>query len=342
MGEWEYEMTIAEKLEKAHEQGINGLYGSEDAYTLFERSFLVFIVLDGNDVIGAARVISEGVETALFVDLKAKGDLKDVTETEIKTGLIKAAEKHLSGRRVMVYGRREDLDLYEKLGYGRCKNAWTYFRKGFDEKDFLPSGFRYENEFFSQAQHGDTDKAVVSAKDRMCRELILGRVTYKNDISGTTYEAVNDILTRAFWGHPHDVEKTKAAFSNSRFTAAAFDGERLIGVARAVADTGNKDDKRIDGKYATILNVAVDPEYQGLSVGKNLVLRLSEIIPAETIVLNTHPGAVGFYNRIREYRRNLYVFEKHIHEGEKREMPPEMRIGMFTPKGFRFPSEYVQ
>ncbi len=108
-----------------------------------------------------------------------------------------------------------------------------------------------------------------------------------------------------------------------------------------MADTGKEDERSTEGKYATILNVAVDPGYQGLSIGKNLVLNLSGLIPAKTIVLNTHPGAVGFYNKIREYRRNLYVFEKHIHEGGQREMPPERRISMFTPKGFKFPQEYI-
>ena len=97
-------------------------------------------------------------------------------------------------------------------------------------------------------------------------------------------------------------------------------------------------------------------KYQGLSIGKRLVRRLDEQIREEIVVLNTHPGAVGFYNRFPEYRRNKYVFEKHITgpeekrperpqsggSGEKRPQgsPSDFRAKMFTPAGYRFPDEY--
>lgn len=91
---------------------------------------------------------------------------------------------------------------------------------------------------------------------------------------------------------------------------------------------------------ATILNVAVEPRYQGLSIGRRLVVGLAEQISAEVIVLNTHPGAAGFYNRITEYRRNKYVFEKQTGGNPEKAMDPERRKEMFTPKGYRFPEEY--
>ncbi|MDO4460257.1 MAG: GNAT family N-acetyltransferase [Clostridia bacterium] len=303
-------------FDKINKEELNKLYG-EDKTEVFEKSlYKVFAIKDGA-LAGAARIISEGLETALLVDLYAKDD----SDGEIRNGLIKELEKNLIGRRVMVYSSRENLELLEKAGYGRCKNAWTYFREGFEEKDFLPQGFKYENEFikYSSATVNEPKNTVIS---------------YKSGHGDADFGAINEILTRAFFGNPHNPDKTKAVFERSQYSVTAFDGDRLVGVARAVSD---------GDEYATILNVAVDPEYQGLSIGKNIVLKLSEEIAAGTVVLNTHPGAVGFYNKLSEYRRNKYVFEKAIKEGvqsEQTEAPSEFRNAMFTPAGFRFPDEY--
>ncbi len=314
------------------------LYGGRyDVLSLFSSSMYKMFALDGKRLAGALRVISEGVETALLVDLLSFPEYEDT----VKKGLLGEIEKKLTGRRVMAFGKREDLEVYEEEGFGRCKNAWTLFREGFDESDYLPWGFRFENEFF-RAKRGEVKTAAAGAL-REKKE-----ITVREGLGTATFDDVNNILTTAFFGRPHDVLKTEKAFTNSRYVVSAFDGDRPVGVARAVSD----------GKaYATILNVAVLPEYQGQSVGKNLVLRLSSMIEAETVVLNTHAGAVGFYNRLKEYRRNKYVFEKHIpgagepklpFKGEKGQLGPEdaetlaffRRSNMFTPKGFRFPDEY--
>ena len=397
---------------------LNALYGDQpDTYSLFDESFLKVFALaapegpadeekaedregTGNEagfpngdrlkLAGAVRVISEGVETALMVDLAAAEGYGE----GLKAALVREAEKELSGRRVMVYGSREDLELYEELGYGRCKNAWTYYRDGMSEADFLPAGYRFENEFLQapvkapgtedgkkdqSAGRTEESKGVADAgkarggKSETDSGRIKDRITHgKTDISAnieiqkgyenTAFDDINTILSKAFGGRPHDVNRTKAAFTNSRYAVTAYDGNRLVGVARAVSD---------GKKYATILNVAVDPEYQGLSIGKNIVLKLSGIIDADVIVLNTHPGAVGFYNKLKEYRRNKYVFEKFLkpdetgqkNDGLKEGRPeaaaqektvpktednkssenkkaPDWAAAMFTPKGYRFPDEY--
>ncbi len=316
--------------------------GREDILSLFSKSMHKMFVLDGKRLAGAVRVISEGVETALLVDLKAFPEYG----SDVRLQLLGEIEKELSDRRVMAFGSREDLEVYEDAGYGRCKNAWTLFREGFDEADYLPWGFRFENDFFplkrkkrSGGTEASDDAHVPGGKKG---------ITYSEGLGRASFEEVNSILTEAFFGRPHDVFKTEKAFTNSSYVVSAFDKDKPVGVARAVSD--GKD-------YATILNVAVLPEYQGMAIGKTLVLRLSSVIDAKTVVLNTHAGAVGFYNKLKEYRRNKYVFEKHI-PGERTENPlprkeetgkeredPEFtaffrRNMMFTPKGFRFPDEY--
>lgn len=293
---------------------LSNLYsGSHDYYSLFINSYLKLYAFDKEKLVGAVRVISEGVETALLVDLATASEYE-----EVKKELLSRIEEKLSDRRVMVYSGRDDLDFYEEAGYGRCKNAWTYFNSSLDEADFLPAGYKYENEFISYS---------VGAE----KKLKEAAITYKEGEITSGFEEVNELLTKAFFGKPHDISKTTEAFTNSQYFVSAYDDEKLVGVARAVSD---------NDRYATILNVAVDPEYQGLSIGKNIVLRLSEIIRADIVVLNTHPGAVGFYNRLTQYRRNRYVFEKFITKEERAAMPPERRAAMFTPKGYKFPDEY--
>ena len=337
-------------------EAINALYGDASRYERFHDSFLSRLAYDNGKLAGAVRVISEGVETALLVDLKAapKETGGDAGREAILSGLLSEIEKELVNRRVMVYGSRDLLEVLEGAGYGRCKNAWTLFREDMKENDFLPWGYRFESEFGGEpprapgegGPHG-ADAGVKSRPDG-------ARILIADGLAKASYAEVNEVLTKAFFGRPHDLAKTEKAFSNSAYAVTAWDGERLVGVARAVAD---------GGAFATILNVAVDPEYQGLSVGKRLVRRLDEQIREEIVVLNTHPGAVGFYNRFPEYRRNKYVFEKHIagpkppQSGEAAEKRPErpqggepggrrpggpsdFRARMFTPAGYRFPDEY--
>lgn len=308
-------IVFENELEKINKDELTALYGgSTDYYDCFERSYLKLFALVDNKLVGAVRILSEGVETALLVDLAAVA----AQYAYVKELLLKEIEKKLVGRRVMVYGKREDLALYEALGYGRCKNAWTFFRNGFNEKDFLPAGYKYENEFVKYST-----AAVNEPKN--------AEIVYLEGYGEACYNDINNLLTKAFFGRPHDINKTKEAFKNSRYTVTAYDGDKLVGIARAVSD---------ERHYANILNVAVDPEYQGLSIGKKVVMKLSEVALAEVVVLNTHPGAVGFYNKLREYRRNKYVFEKHIAEGERKPMDPERMGSMFTPSGYRFPDEY--
>ncbi|MCR5331253.1 MAG: GNAT family N-acetyltransferase [Lachnospiraceae bacterium] len=352
-------ITFTEDIGKVDRDELNALYGVKSgAYELFENSFIAVVAI-GEKVAGAVRVLSEGVETALLTDLRVAEGYDDT----LKEALVHEAEKKLAGRRVMVFGSRDDLGLFEELGYGRCKNAWTYYRSGMSESDFLPAGYRFENEF--AAAREKEASAVQAGQQTSDLQTVNRQTSDRNGISieyrvgyeNTTFEDINTVLTKAFGGRPHDVNRTKAAFSNSSYSVTAYDGKKLVGVARAVADAGSPEHER---GYATILNVAVDPGYQGLSIGKNLVLKLSGIIDTRVIVLNTHPGAVGFYNKLKEYRRNKYVFEKFLKHaeadipapdrnsaketdakskaGEKK--APDWAGAMFTPKGYRYPDEY--
>jgi ribosomal protein S18 acetylase RimI-like enzyme len=79
------------------------------------------------------------------------------------------------------------------------------------------------------------------------------------------------------------------AYRNSFDAAFAWHGAHLIGVARAVSD---------GVFYATIYDVAVDPAWQGVGVGRRLMEALLARLPCAKIFLTSVPGKQGFYDKL--------------------------------------------
>lgn len=302
-------------INKLNKDNLLELYGNSYDYLEAFKNSNYLLALDNDKLVGAIRYITEGIETALVVDLKVNHN----NSYEIKKNLIKGIEDKLIGKRIMFNSNLDDIDLLEELGYNRCKNAWTYLENAPDLKNsnlFLPLGFSYLGE----------------EKTRKGKDKINENIKYEFGYNEEKNNVINDVLSDAF-GHLHDVNKTKEAFINSQYVILAYIDNKLVGVARALGDSK---------LYATILNVAVSKQYQGLGIGTNIILRLSKEIKEKLIILNTHPGAVGFYNSIKEYRRNKYLFERRIpFLNEEIRIPKDNSFfnKMFTEKGFRFKDE---
>ena len=302
-------------INKLNKDNLFELYGNFYDYLEAFKNSNYLLALDNDKLVGAIRYITEGIETALVVDLKVNHN----NSYEIKKNLIKGIEDKLIGKRIMFNSNLDDIDLLEELGYNRCKNAWTYLENAPELKNsnlFLPLGFSYLGE----------------EKTRKGKDKINENIKYEFGYNEEKINEINDVLSDAF-GHLHDVNKTKEAFINSQYVILAYIDNKLVGVARALGDSK---------LYATILNVAVSKEYQGLGIGTNIILRLSKEIKEKLIILNTHPGAVGFYNSIKEYRRNKYLFERRIpFLNEEIRIPKDNSFfnKMFTEKGFRFEDE---
>ncbi len=95
----------------------------------------------------------------------------------------------------------------------------------------------------------------------------------------------------AFWAKDRRLEDLAIAISNSNPVISAWDGNQLIGLARATSD----------GIYrATIWDVVVHPDYQGAGIGRKLVQTLlshPHMCRVERIYLmTTHQQQ--FYQRI--------------------------------------------
>ncbi|KAA3613352.1 MAG: GNAT family N-acetyltransferase [Calditrichaeota bacterium] len=98
-------------------------------------------------------------------------------------------------------------------------------------------------------------------------------------------------------------ESLKTAFTNSRFKCFIFDNQRLIGVGRALADG-------IDCSY--ICDIAVNPEYQGLGLGKKIVNKLVELSDGhKKIILYANPGKENFYENLgfNKMKTAMAIFE---------------------------------
>ena len=95
----------------------------------------------------------------------------------------------------------------------------------------------------------------------------------------------------AFWARDRRMEEMEVAIANSRPVVTVWDGETLIGFARATSD----------GVYrATIWDVVIHPTYQGAGLGRKLVetvMMHPHVRNAERVYLmTTHQQA--FYKRI--------------------------------------------
>jgi N-acetylglutamate synthase-like GNAT family acetyltransferase len=95
----------------------------------------------------------------------------------------------------------------------------------------------------------------------------------------------------AFWARDRSVEDLAIALSHSHPVISAWDGDRLVGFARATSD----------GVYrATIWDVVMHPDYQGAGIGRKLVeriLRDPAIATVERVYLmTTHQQS--FYEKL--------------------------------------------
>lgn len=95
----------------------------------------------------------------------------------------------------------------------------------------------------------------------------------------------------AFWAQNRRVEDLEIAIANSEPVVSVWDGDQLIGFARATSD----------GVYrATIWDVIIHPDYQGSGLGRKLihtVLSHPRMSRVERVYLMT-TYQQGFYTRI--------------------------------------------
>ena len=303
--------------------GVRDDWDEKKTKEAFRNSSYAVYALDGDKVVGTVRALSDNKAWTLIVDAAV---LPEYRKQGIGGRLIEQIKEHFRGHELFTYTYGQAISFFEAHGFKRSRNSFTYagetgeaidgrlLAKGF----FLPVGYRFEREF--EAPAGNFPKGKKSGRNR--DSLIL---SFSETVDGIDYERLNELLTQAFGGRERDAAVTREAFENSPYVEFAFDDGKLIGCARAESDRVSQ---------GLILNVAIDPGYQGLHIGQEVVDRIATQMKGQNLFLNTHPGGVGFYNR-QGFRRNKTAMLLPAHP----DMPPETAAGFVLPKGYRFADE---
>lgn len=93
----------------------------------------------------------------------------------------------------------------------------------------------------------------------------------------------------AFWAQSRKIEDLEVAIANSEPAISVWDGDRLIGFARATSD----------GVYrATIWDVIIHPDYQGAGLGRKLV---------ETLISHPRLSRVERVYLLTTYQQGFYA-----------------------------------
>src|SRR5579885_2078060 len=117
-------------------------------------------------------------------------------------------------------------------------------------------------------------------------------ITYSSD-RAITAEQFIDVLNRSTLGARRpidDVARIAEMVKNANLTCTAWDGEKLVGVARSVTDF----------VYCCYLSdLAVDERYQHQGIGKELIRETqARLHPQTRLILLAAPKAVNYYPKI--------------------------------------------
>ena len=104
------------------------------------------------------------------------------------------------------------------------------------------------------------------------------------------YEAIRQFLAGEGWQHRvTDAEKFRALLDNSDRAVVAWDGDRVVGFARALCDG-------VSNGYVSMVAVAADRRREG--IGRALVHHLIRDDSGITWVLRAGRGSEAFWRRL--------------------------------------------
>lgn len=115
-------------------------------------------------------------------------------------------------------------------------------------------------------------------------------ITYQTSLIPPT-EAIIEVYNSSGITRPtHDADRIARMYAGSNLIVSAWDGDKLIGVARSVTDFC----------YSCYLSdLAVRKEYQHQGIGKELVRLTKETIGDESmLLLLAAPSAIEYYPKI--------------------------------------------
>ena len=115
-------------------------------------------------------------------------------------------------------------------------------------------------------------------------------IRYALNASLTT-EAVVHVFNNSGITRPtHDAARIAQMFANANLVVSAWDGDHLVGVARALSDFC----------YCCYLSdLAVDTAYQRQGIGDTLITQVRHAMgDGVSLILLSAPGAIGYYPKV--------------------------------------------
>jgi ribosomal protein S18 acetylase RimI-like enzyme len=117
-------------------------------------------------------------------------------------------------------------------------------------------------------------------------------IEYRNDASLTAKQAI-DLYIRSTLGERRPIEKEEtfdAMLTHANLTITAWDGQKLVGIARSLTDFAY---------VAYLADLAVDEKYQRMGIGKQLIEETKKRLASDCmIVLLAAPKANEYYQHI--------------------------------------------
>lgn len=115
-------------------------------------------------------------------------------------------------------------------------------------------------------------------------------INYKTDVQPSAM-AVIELYNKAGLPRPtDDAERIQKMYENSNLVITAWDNEKLVGVCRAITDWV---------WCCYLSDLAIDPDYQKLGLGKKLIHMAKDKIGDQTMMLLLSvPSAMEYYPKI--------------------------------------------
>jgi aralkylamine N-acetyltransferase len=109
-------------------------------------------------------------------------------------------------------------------------------------------------------------------------------------------------LLKSFGLSGFDANTQEKVFKNSYATAFVYDDEKIIGVGRALSDGICQ---------AAIYNIALDEEYHGKQIGRDIIENLLDQVKGCNVILYTHPQTVAMYEKFgfRRMKTGMAIYQ---------------------------------
>ena len=131
---------------------------------------------------------------------------------------------------------------------------------------------------------------MQALKPKSAKKETIGPIDIREGLEGLTPSRITTLYRRApLMRQVHDPEQTWKMFEQASIVITAWHDRHLAGIARVLSD---------GVLYSYLCDLAVEPDVQGLGVGKALIQAVIERCEGTELVLRDSDISTGFYRRL--------------------------------------------